>query len=194
MCAVLWGGGGGGLAHGHERAFHTLHFDLLVTFLLPLLPLLLLLLLLLLRILVPLLRLQTPPGANARAAMDRYAPSLAQAVGPVAPELLQLLVDPPAGSTALLLCMVTALSEGLPPQQLVKAAEQHYQQSGAWAGRCPIRGCLTASCGWPAAPPVATGSCLCPCILCLCECRATAATSSTSNLQNVHVLVTQRHD
>lgn len=71
-------------------------------------------------------------GTEARAALVRYAPSLALAIGPAAPQLLQLIQHPPKGSHELLLAMITALAESQPPPQpLVQACLTHYQATGS---------------------------------------------------------------
>lgn len=54
--------------------------------------------------------------------MDRYAASLARALGPTNPQLLALIKAPPEGSRDLLLNMLHALADGqLPPKELIDA-------------------------------------------------------------------------
>jgi len=68
------------------------------------------------------------PGPEARSAMTRYAPSLALAIGPAQPVLLELIRSPPHGSLDLLLAMITALADhSAPPQPLVAACAAHYK-------------------------------------------------------------------
>lgn len=62
--------------------------------------------------------------------MDRYGASLAKAISPANPHLLQLVKEPPAGSRDLLLVMLHALADaGLPPQPLVTAAVANFASS-----------------------------------------------------------------
>lgn len=62
--------------------------------------------------------------------MERYAASLARALGPTCPQLLALLAAPPPGSLGLLMLMLAALADdALPPQPLVAAAAGHFSKS-----------------------------------------------------------------
>jgi symplekin len=62
--------------------------------------------------------------------MDRFAASLARAVGPNNPQLLQLIREPPEGSCDLLLSMLHALTDNAqPPQQLVEACIANFKAS-----------------------------------------------------------------
>lgn len=74
-----------------------------------------------------------PPGPNQRTALSRYAPSLALAIGPTAPELLRLVASPPdEPSQQLLLTMLTALVDaGPPPQALVQACTSPFKATGS---------------------------------------------------------------
>eukprot|EP00775_Hariotina_reticulata_P002918 gene2918-3205_t len=68
--------------------------------------------------------------SGARSAIERYAGSLAKAVGPTNPELLQLLREPPGGSRDLLLVMLQALADqGLPPPPLVTACVTNFAKN-----------------------------------------------------------------
>jgi symplekin len=62
--------------------------------------------------------------------MDRYAASLARAVGPDSPQLLPLIRNPPDNSRELLLTMLQALTDNaLPPKQLVEACIANFTTS-----------------------------------------------------------------
>lgn len=84
------------------------------------------------------------PGPDARTALSRYAPSLALAIVPSAPKLLQLIRQPPDGSQDLLLAMLTALSDQQPPPEaLMQACTAHYKATGSVQLMDPVVGALS---------------------------------------------------
>lgn len=84
------------------------------------------------------------PGPDARTALSRYAPSLALALGPSTPELLELIRQPPDQSSDLLLTMITAIADNQPPpEELAQACAAHYAATGSVQLMDPIVGALS---------------------------------------------------